>query len=150
MEINLHIEKVIIQMPNDDSKYDSIIQKINELMSTQKERFAVFNQKLDSVTNDIAADFEQLLRSVEDKIPDADFEKAEANLEKLRGLGASVENPIPGETVEPVVDETGTAGTHTGTDGSETVTGPTPTTDQPVTTDKPVGEGHSTSPGDDL
>jgi hypothetical protein len=148
MEINITIEKVIIQMPNDDSKQDLIIQKINELMSTQKERFAAFNQKLDAVTNDIAADFEQLLKSVEDKIPEEDFSKAEANLEKLRGLGASVENPIPGETVDPVITDETTSG-HTGTEGSET--SGTPVVTDEAGNEKPVEEtsgnpGFATNP----
>ena len=78
--------------------------KLNQIMATSQERFDVLMGRLDTVSNDIAADYAQLLKAIQDggagSISEESFAKHEANIAKLETLGASVENPVP--PVEPV------------------------------------------------
>jgi hypothetical protein len=66
------------------------------LKMTKQERIDKFNTELDTVTNDIAADYQQLKdEAVAGTVSDESIAQAEANIEKLKALGASVVAPAP-------------------------------------------------------
>lgn len=96
MEIVLLLVVIGLQLIN-------ILQN-NLIMGKSQERFDILMGRLDVITNDIAADYAQLLKAIEDgadSISEESFAKHEANIAKLEELGASVENPVP--PVEPPV-----------------------------------------------
>jgi hypothetical protein len=111
------LEALQLQLEELKSQNLSLNSKLNIIMSTQNQRFAELNEKLNSVTNDIAQDYQTLLDAVQDKISEEEFAKAEANIARLQGIGASVENPIP-DPVEEATDTTGTTEEETTTEGT--------------------------------
>lgn len=72
------------------------------IMAKQQERFDLLMGRLDTVTTDIATDYQTLLDAVKngDTISEESWAKHEANITKLEALGASVENPVPTPTPE--------------------------------------------------
>lgn len=80
------------------AKLNLIIEKLDEIMALTQQEFNDMNDRLDSVTNDIAADYQKLLDEIEaGQISDESKERAKANIARLEGLGASVDNPVPEE-----------------------------------------------------
>lgn len=78
-----------------------IEQKIDTIM-TKQERFDTILTNLDNVTNDLAADFALFIQEAKDgTVSDESLAKAETNVETLKALAASKENPTPG-TPTPV------------------------------------------------
>lgn len=78
--------------------------KLNQIMAKSQERFDLLMGRLDKVSNDIAADYAQLLKAVQegaDSVSEESFAKHEANIDKLEALGASVENPVPEPPAPP-------------------------------------------------
>lgn len=82
------------------SKLSFIIKNQKTIMAQTQERFDLLMSRLDKVSNDIAADYQQMRdEAKKGTVSDESFAKAEANIAKLEALGASVENPVPeGET----------------------------------------------------
>jgi len=100
--INLTIEKVIIQ--NDDAELKKLTKKLESYMAKAQERFDQLMARLDTATNDIAADYAKLLAEVQaGTVSEASFAAHEANIAKLEALGASVDNPVPIEPEPPTV-----------------------------------------------
>jgi len=65
-------------------------------MPTRQEDFDQLVTDLNDVTNDIAADYEKLLGEIANNSVSAEsIATAKANVEKLKALGASVDNPVP-------------------------------------------------------
>jgi len=65
-------------------------------MPTQQERFDQMVADLNSVTNDIAADYQKLIDEAKtNQISEESFASAETNIATLKALGASVDNPVP-------------------------------------------------------
>lgn len=101
MNLHFHIDKLVINLPIE--KIDKILKlvtdnnlKIKTIMATQQERFDALMARLDTVSNDIAADYAQLIEEAKKgQVSEESFAKAEANIAKLEALGASVENPVP-------------------------------------------------------
>lgn len=70
----------------------------SKIMAKAQEQFDALMDRLNTVTNDIAADYQKLLDEIQNNtVSPASIEAAKANIEKLEGLGASVENPVPEE-----------------------------------------------------
>lgn len=70
----------------------------SKIMAKAQEQFDALMDRLNTVTNDIAADYQKLLNEIQNNtVSPASIEAAKANIEKLEGLGASVENPVPEE-----------------------------------------------------
>lgn len=75
-----------------------IIQKLDQFMANTQEWTDQLNARLDTVTNNIAADYKKLLEEIQSgQVSEESKAKAEANIAKLEALGASVENPVPPE-----------------------------------------------------
>jgi len=71
-----------------------------KIMAKAQEQFDALMARLNTVTNDIAADYQKLLDEIQNNtVSAASIAAAEANIAKLETLGASVENPVP--TPEP-------------------------------------------------
>ena len=67
-------------------------------MPTKQEEFDALVERLNAVTNDIAADYKKLLDEItSNSVSDETLAKAKENVAKLEALGASVENPVPEE-----------------------------------------------------
>jgi len=65
-------------------------------MPTRQEEFDQMVADLDAATNDIAADYEKLLSEAQTNTVSAEsIAAAKVNIERLKSLGASVENPVP-------------------------------------------------------
>jgi hypothetical protein len=65
-------------------------------MPTRQEEFDQMVSDLDAATNDIAADYEKLLSEAQTNTVSAEsIAAAKVNIERLKSLGASVENPVP-------------------------------------------------------
>lgn len=65
-------------------------------MPTRQEEFDQMIADLNTVTNDIAADYEKLLGEIASNSVSAEsIATAKVDIEKLKALGASVENPVP-------------------------------------------------------
>lgn len=65
-------------------------------MAKSQEQFDTLMARLDTVTNDIAADYQKLLDEIQSNtVSPASIAAAEANIAKLETLGASVANPVP-------------------------------------------------------
>lgn len=87
---------------NDSEQFSLIIQKLDLIMATKQEQFDAIIAKLDGVTNDIAADYKQLLDEVQaGTVSQESLDKASVNVAKLEALGASVSNPVPETPTEP-------------------------------------------------
>lgn len=72
-------------------------------MATRQEEFNELIARLNTVTNDIAADYQKLLDEIANNTVSAEsIANAKANIETLEALGASVSNPVP-PPVEPPV-----------------------------------------------
>lgn len=70
-------------------------------MATRQEQFDALISRLNTVTNDIAADYKKLLEEAKTNSVSAESIAAgEAHVATLEGLGASVENPVPEEPTE--------------------------------------------------
>lgn len=80
--------------------------KLNTIMAKSQERFDAIIARLDTITTDIAADYQKLLDEVRaGGVSDESFARAEANIATLEALGASVDNPVPEEPpVDPPVE----------------------------------------------
>lgn len=78
--------------------------KLKEIMATSQERFDQIIGRLNTITSDIATDYQTLLDAIKNNTPitEESFAAAEANIAILEQLGASVENPVP--PVEPPVE----------------------------------------------
>lgn len=73
-------------------------------MATRQEEFNELIARLNTVTNDIAADYQKLLDEIANNSVSAEsIAAAKANIETLEALGASVSNPVP-PPVEPPVE----------------------------------------------
>lgn len=67
-------------------------------MATRQEQFDAVIGRLNTVTNDIAADYKKLLDEAKTNSVSAEsIASAEANIATLEALGASVDNPVPAE-----------------------------------------------------
>lgn len=67
-------------------------------MATRQEEFDALMGRLNTVTNDVAADYAQLLKEVANNTVSAESIAAgNANVAILEALGASVTNPVPEE-----------------------------------------------------
>lgn len=65
-------------------------------MATRQEEFDALMGRLNTVTNDIAADYAKLLQEIADNSVSAESIAAgNANVATLEALGASVSNPVP-------------------------------------------------------
>ena len=65
-------------------------------MPTRQEEFDALMARLNTVTNDIAADYAKLLAEIANNSVSAESIAAgNANVAILEALGASVENPVP-------------------------------------------------------
>jgi len=65
-------------------------------MPTRQEDFDQLVSDLNTVTNDIAADYEKLLGEIQNNSVSAEsIAAAKVNIDKLKALGASVDNPVP-------------------------------------------------------
>lgn len=63
---------------------------------TKQERFDTILTNLNTVTNDLAADFALFIQEAKDgTISDESLAAAEAGVESLKALAASKENPTP-------------------------------------------------------
>lgn len=70
-------------------------------MPTRQEEFDAIIGRLNTVTNDIAADYQKLLDEIANNSVSAEsLANAAANISTLEALGASVSNPVP-PPVEP-------------------------------------------------
>lgn len=96
MRIDIHIYH---HVPGDDDIKQSlnlIIQKLEKIMALNQAQFDEMVDRLNKVTDDIAADYKKLLDEIEaGKITDESVAAAKARLAQLEALGASVENPVP-------------------------------------------------------
>jgi hypothetical protein len=110
MELHIHIHH------HDDDKILSEIKSINskiDQIMTKQERFDAILSRIDTVTTNIAQDYQILIDEVKaGTVSDESLAKAEANVAKLEELAASKENPVPGENIPPA-DEPGNGGTGT-------------------------------------
>lgn len=80
-------------------KLNYLIAQNKSIMATSQERYDAINERLNVITNDIAADYKKLLEEAKNKtISDESLAKGEANVLRLEALGASVDNPVPEET----------------------------------------------------
>ena len=113
MTINLHFHVANLNVHTTDEKIlKEIVEKVNSLNSkidkimTKQERFDAILGRIDTVTTNIAADYQKLLDEVKaGTVSDESLAKAEENIAKLETLAASVDNPVPGEEIPPA-DET--------------------------------------------
>lgn len=70
-------------------------------MATRQEEFNEIIARLNTVSNDIAADYAQLLAEIANNTVSAEsIAQGKANVATLEALGASVSNPVP-PPVEP-------------------------------------------------
>lgn len=101
----LHIHVHLHDHRDKQSGHDEIIQKLNQIM-TKQERFDAILTRMDTVTTDIAGDFQTFIKEVKDgTVSDESLAKAEANVAILETLAASKENPVPGDTAIPPASE---------------------------------------------
>lgn len=67
-------------------------------MATRQEEFDALIGRLNTVTNDIAADYQKLLDEIANNSVSAEsLANAATNIATLEALGASVTNPVPEE-----------------------------------------------------
>ena len=73
-------------------------------MPTRQEDFDALMGRLNTVTNDVAADYAQLLAEIANNSVSAESIAAgNANVAILEALGASVSNPVPPPVEPPTV-----------------------------------------------
>lgn len=91
MHIHLHI--------HDDRKTVELLQLINQkidLIMTKQEKLDAALERLNTTTNDIAADLVLLKQQIaEGTVTEESLTRLDANVATLEGLGASTENPVP-------------------------------------------------------
>lgn len=101
---HITIEKVIVK-DDGDSDVKQILNSINkklDLIMTKQEIFNASLDRLNTTTNDIAADLTLLKKQIADgTVSDESLARLDANVATLEALGASTENPIP-EPTPPV------------------------------------------------
>lgn len=99
MQLHIHI----YHHEQENKSLNLIINKLNQMAQTNQERFDELNTRLDTITNNIAEDYQSLLDQIgKGSISEESFAKHEANIARLEGIGASVENPVPEDpTPEP-------------------------------------------------
>jgi hypothetical protein len=84
-----------------DSKLDLIISKL-DLIMTKQEKLDAALDRLNTTTNDIAADLVLLKQQIAaGTVTDESLARLDANVATLEALGASTENPVP-EPVPPI------------------------------------------------
>jgi hypothetical protein len=70
-----------------------------KIMAKAQEQFDTLMQRLDTVTNDIAQDYQTLLNKIielnDGSVSQASLDQHAARITQLEGIGASVENPVP-------------------------------------------------------
>jgi hypothetical protein len=98
---HITIEKIIVDS-NDQMEVKKLVRsltnKLELFMAKTQERFDDLITRLNTITNDIAADYQKLLDEITNNtISDASITAAEENIAKLESLGASVDNPVPPE-----------------------------------------------------
>jgi predicted phage gp36 major capsid-like protein len=98
---HITIDKIIVDS-NDEmevkKQIQSLTNKLELFMAKTQERFDDLMTRLNTITNDIAADYQKLLDEItNNSVSDASLTAAEENIAKLESLGASVDNPIPPE-----------------------------------------------------
>lgn len=99
MHIHIHIHN----HGDKDTKegFKLINQKLDKIM-TKQEKFDAAIDRLNTTTNDIAADLKQLKEeNAAGTISDESLAKLDANVATLEALGASTENPVPETPAEP-------------------------------------------------
>lgn len=109
----IHIKEFHVHVTSDEAvlktileHYSLITKKLDQVMANSQERFDALMARLDTVSNDIAADYAQLIEEAKKgQVSEESFAKAEANIAKLEALGASVDNPVP--PTEPTEPTTG-------------------------------------------
>lgn len=70
-------------------------------MPTKQEEFNEMVAELNTVTNDIAADYEKFVSEAQNNsVSSESIAAAKANIATLKALGASVDNPVPAP-IEP-------------------------------------------------
>jgi len=95
------------QAGNDDvnKRLDLIISKLDLIMNKQ-ERFDAILSRIDTVTTDLAGDFQTFINEYKaGTVSEESLARAEAGVTKLEDLAKSKVNPIPGEETPPA-DET--------------------------------------------
>lgn len=84
------------------AKLNLIIEKLDEIMALTQQQFNELIARLNTVTNDIAEDYQKLLDEIQaGNISDESVAEAKANIERLEALGASVSNPVPEPPAPP-------------------------------------------------
>lgn len=77
-------------------------------MAKAQEQFDALMGRLNTVTNDIAEDYQTLLNEVQrlndGSVSQASLDAAAANIAQLESIGASVANPVPVPPTEPPVE----------------------------------------------
>lgn len=102
----LHIHLHIHDERKKDSGHDEIIQKLNQIM-TKQERFDAILDGLNTVTNEIASDYEALLAEIKNgTVSDESLAKGEANVARLKLTAASNDAPVPGTEIPPATETT--------------------------------------------
>lgn len=102
MTLNINVNHYFHGGTNENlflEKLNYLIAQNKSIMATSQERYDAINERLNVITNDIAADYKKLLEEAKNKtISDESLAKGEANVLRLEALGASVDNPVPEET----------------------------------------------------
>lgn len=82
-----------------------IINKLNQIM-TKQEKFDASLERLNTTTNDIAADLKLLKDQIaSDTVTEESLARLDTNVTTLEALGASTDNPVPEvPPVEPPVE----------------------------------------------
>lgn len=93
---NITIEKVIVK---DDAETKNLLKLLNsklDLIMTKQEQFDAALERLNTTTNDIAADLTLLKEQIQNgTVSDESLARLDANVATLEALGASTENPVP-------------------------------------------------------
>lgn len=77
-------------------KLNLVISNQNTIMATSQERHDALMERLNVITNDIAADYQKLLDEARNNaVSQESLDRAEANIMRLEAIGASVANPLP-------------------------------------------------------
>lgn len=89
MGIHIHIH-------HHTANEELIIKKLDQLMALNQTQFNEMVARLNTLTDDIAADYAKLLAEIAaGNITDESVAAATARIAQLEALGASVENPVP-------------------------------------------------------
>ena len=78
------------------NKLDFLTLKAEEIMATKQEQYDSIMNRLDAITNDIAADYKKLLDEIANgTVSQESLDRGSANVARLEEIGASVDNPVP-------------------------------------------------------